>query len=143
MCTEAHYTQIVGECTEDSNGAYTQLTEMVKQTSCNHLSKSAYQPPADSTSSCSQKQAAGGGGGGDSPWYKSPGFLITIIVLSSTLFAVVITFALVKYYKVRRLYEAYAQLDKDRGGNDDFNTIGTLELEDQGGFSQKEDHVGL
>jgi len=142
VCTEAHYSAIVGECTQDSNGAYTQVTQMVKQASCNHLSLKSYQPAPDATASCSQKVAGGSGGGSSSPWYKSPGFLITVIVLSSTLFAVVITFALVKYYKVRRLYEAYAQLDRDRGGmGDDFNTIGTLELEDQMGH--KEDPVGL
>merc|ERR1712153_9298 len=69
-----------------------------------------------------------GGLSSDTPWYHKPSFFITIIVLTTTLFAVIVTFALVKYWKVRRLYETYAQLDKERDMSNDFTLPESMEL---------------
>lgn len=114
VCTEDHYGAIVQECVQGDDGA-TQTTYFHRTSVCNSLSKSAW-APQNVTKSCTMPVDSS-----NTPWYKSPAFLITVIVLSSTIFLVVIAFALVKYYKIRKLYETYAQLDKDRGGPDDFS----------------------
>eukprot|EP00658_Telonema_sp_P-2_P064592 TRINITY_DN536_c0_g1_i2.p1 TRINITY_DN536_c0_g1~~TRINITY_DN536_c0_g1_i2.p1 ORF type:complete len:710 (+),score=110.34 TRINITY_DN536_c0_g1_i2:757-2886(+) len=147
VCRDSDYTQIVSECVNhtDDNGKILSASQSVhykKTTPCNHLSDRAYHPPDDESLKCElptgpiiiSDQA-------DTPWYKSPAFLITVIVLSSTIFTVILVFALVKYYKVRRLYETYAQLDKDRGGPDDFSMPEEFEM----GGQQKQDgdHEGL
>lgn len=127
ICTAGDYTAVVGECAQDTNCAYSQTTQYIKSSSCNTLSSAAYRPPESTTAPCSLPTNSSSGSS-DTPWYKEPSFLITIIVVSSTVFAVIVTFALVKYYKIRRLYETYAQLDKDRGMNEDFTLPSDMEL---------------
>jgi hypothetical protein len=129
VCNSEHYNQVVSECAQDTNGAWSQTTHFMKNATCNTASRVSYKPPEDNTGMCIQSAKGGeGSDGGDTPWYHKPSFFITIIVLTTTLFAVIVTFALVKYWKVRRLYETYAQLDKDRGIQDDFTLPESMEL---------------
>lgn len=129
VCSSDHYTQVVGECAQDTNGAFTQTTTFVKNSTCNTASPVSYKPVADVIASCTQASKGGSGGSSsDTPWYHKPSFFITIIVLTTTLFAVIVTFALVKYWKVRRLYETYAQLDKERDMSNDFTLPESMEL---------------
>jgi hypothetical protein len=66
-------------------------------------------------------------------WYTTPAFLISVIVVSSLICVLAVAWSFVKYYKYRKLYEAYAQLDRERGVEptsfDGFPTDLELELE--------------
>eukprot|EP00656_Telonema_subtile_P030191 TRINITY_DN331_c0_g1_i7.p1 TRINITY_DN331_c0_g1~~TRINITY_DN331_c0_g1_i7.p1 ORF type:complete len:219 (-),score=60.89 TRINITY_DN331_c0_g1_i7:209-865(-) len=147
VCKPTHFKAILSECTKvGDSDEYAQTTSYVKGSQgCNHLALAA-EIPHDSTAKCTPAANIGGGGGGggqDGPWYKSAGFLITVIVLSSTVFVVVAVLGAVKYYKVRRLYEAYAQLDKDRGISDDFSMVGSQDMELDMGMGGRHDDGGL
>jgi len=124
VCTAAHFSKIVSECEQGQDGNWMKQSHSRKISSCNPNAASAFKP-ADTAEECEAP--------GSTPWYKTAAFLITVIVLSSSILGAVAVFALVKYWKVRRLYETYAQLDKDRG-IDDFAMPESLELD-----SRKED----
>jgi hypothetical protein len=127
VCSSEHYTEVTSECAPDTNGANSRTTTFVKNSTCNTASAISFKPKADVIEPCTLNKE-GGGGDSNTEWYQKPSFFITIIVLTTTLFGVVVTFALVKYWKVRRLYETYAQLDKDRGMSDDFTLPESMEL---------------
>jgi len=66
-------------------------------------------------------------------WYSSTGFF-ALLGVGGALVLAIAAYSMVKYYKYRQLYEAYAQLDRDRGNEpstfDSFPSDLELEMED-------------
>jgi len=124
VCRETHFEQIVSECQEQIvSGNWAKSTHSRNILPCNPNPAAAFKP-VDTEEACEAP--------GHTAWYKSSGFLITVIVTSSSIFVAVGVFALVKYWKVRKLYETYAQLDKDRGTDvNDFAMPESYDLDSQ------------
>jgi len=117
LCTQDDYEAITGACTNSTNSR--EVHYMWKSPRMCHGGVAL--PPV-SVEFCTPH--------GDGPWYTSPGFLITVMAVGGLCCLAAGGYGLLKYYKYRKLYEAYAQLDRNRGTDpDDFAMPMDFELE--------------
>jgi len=130
LCTESDHNIVKGDCNNET-GTRTIMHVWNNPKLCHD----GFQLPEEEVEECEVITANGArSAGSDLPWYKTPTFLISVIILGSIVLLATVAWSLIKYYKYRKLYEAYAQLDRDRGGgHDSFDTIPSsydLELDD-------------
>jgi len=106
LCTELDHYVVPGECSNQ-----TRTREIHYVWNAPKMCHDGFPLPETKIESCTPAR----GGVAEATWYTTPAFLISVIVVGSLCFILIVAWSLVKYYKYRKLYEAYAQLDRDRG----------------------------